>query len=302
MKQKIVQTFVVVIAIFILAGAFKGYMWWNEVYDPIDQDYSFSDKDTKDDVNRDKKDRPTIILALGLDQRTGERGGRSDSIMVFSMHWETQSLSVVSIPRDTRVKIPGRGMDKINHAYAYGGVELTKKTVEELLGVKVDSYITTNFTGFEKMVEILGGVEINVENRMYYKASDVFINLQPGVQTLNGKQALQYVRFRSDAAGDLGRVERQQRFVAALINEAFSYKNIVKLPFFLEEAAKHFRTDMELSQMKKLALKLQASKPEDIKTATLPGTPEYINGVSYVLVDEKEKQQIINEYILWNAS
>ncbi|MDO9574466.1 MAG: LCP family protein [Candidatus Contubernalis sp.] len=298
MKRKIFLAIVVIMAVFTLAGAFKGYMWWNQVYDPLSQVYNPTDKSA---VAEENKDKPTVILVLGLDQRGQERS-RADSIMVFSMHWESQCLSVVSIPRDTRVKIPERGYEKINHAYAYGGVDLTIKTVEDLLGTQVDNYITTNFNGFEKMVDILGGVEIDVEKRMIYRASDVNINLASGLQRLDGKKALQYVRFRNDAAGDLGRVERQQQFVKALINEAFSYKNVVKLPSFLDEAVKHFKTDMELSKMQRFMLRLQAAKPEDIKTATLPGTPKYIDGVSYVVLDEEEKNQMINEYILWKTN
>ncbi|MDO9574470.1 MAG: LCP family protein [Candidatus Contubernalis sp.] len=128
------------------------------------------------------------------------------------------------------------------------------------------------------------------------------INLASGLQRLDGDKALQYVRFRNDAAGDLGRVERQQQFVKALINEAFSYKNVVKLPFFLNEAVKHYKTDMELSKMQRFMLRLQAAKPEDIKTATLPGNPKYIDGVSYVVLDEEGKNQIVNEYIHWKTN
>lgn len=298
MKRKIFQLFVVAVALVILAGAFKGYIWWNEVYDPVNHDYSPPDNIT---FPEEKKDRPTVILVLGLDQRGQERG-RADSIMVFSMHWEDQSLSAISIPRDSWVNIPGRGYDKINHAYAYGEVDLAKRTVEELLGTQVDNYITTNFTGFEKMVDMLGGVEVEVEKRMVYRATDVNIDLSPGLQRLDGDKALQFVRFRADAAGDLGRVVRQQKFVKALINEAFSYKNIVKLPYFLDEAVKHFKTDMELSKMRKFMFRLQAAKPEEMKTATLPGTPKYIDGVSYVVLDENGVKQIVDEYIHWNNS
>ena len=128
---------------------------------------------------------------------------------------------MLSIPRDSRVKIDGHGWDKINHAYAYGGSKLSKSVVEKLLGIPIEYTVVMNFQGFVRMIDALGGVTIDVEKRMYYSDPydddrGLYIDLHPGVQKLNGKAAIEYVRYR-DEEGDIGRVARQQKFLTALL-------------------------------------------------------------------------------------
>jgi len=131
-------------------------------------------------------------------------------MFVATIDEATKSVSLLSVPRDTRVKIPGHGWDKINHAYANGGSQLSQKAVENLLGIPIDYYVTIDFAGFYKIVDAVGGVDVDVEKRMYYEDpyDELVIDIQPGMQHMNGKTAIQYVRYR-DSEGDIGRIERQ---------------------------------------------------------------------------------------------
>ena len=158
------------------------------------------------------------IIVLGVDERAEEHDvGRSDTLFVVMFDTKNKAASLLSVPRDTRVRIKGHGWDKINHAYAYGGRELTQKTTEELLGIKINNYVMVDFKGFVGLVDAIGGVDINVEKDMYYYDSwDGFkIDLKKGMQHMDGKTAIQYVRYR-DEEGDIGRIRRQQHFIMAV--------------------------------------------------------------------------------------
>ncbi|MBQ5860328.1 MAG: LCP family protein, partial [Selenomonadales bacterium] len=165
--------------------------------------------------------KPVNVLVLGVDIREGDIG-RSDTIFVMSLNREKNVATMLSIPRDSYVPIPGRGWDKINHAYAYGKGKLTRRTVENLLNIEIDYLVEVDRKGVEKMIDAIGGVEIDVEKRMYYEDpwdddGGLVIDLEPGLQTLDGEEAVQYVRYR-DKEGDIGRARRQQKFLAAAMD------------------------------------------------------------------------------------
>ncbi len=308
MKKKRTGKFLVYLTIAFLVLLFislgKGYMWWQQIYFAENGSYTDPDIDYSDDNGDEKEkkiDEPTIVMALGLDQRANSPT-RADTIMLFSMDWQTENLNIISIPRDLRVNIPGRGLDKINHAQAYVGTALTRKTIEEFLGIKIDNYMTTNFSGFENIIDLLGGVELEVEQRMRYYGCDVTIELDPGLQRLDGDKSLQYVRYRSDAAGDLGRMERQQRFLKTLIDEAYAFRTVFRIPQILDELAKNFRTDMELREMKSFISRVQSMELNEVESVTIPGSPRMINGVSYIVPDEAEVEKLVKEYILWETN
>jgi LCP family protein required for cell wall assembly len=288
--------FIYVTVILIVLSVATG-LWvkslWDEIYQvALPESNGFP---PKEDKGKDPLKDIMNLLLLGLDSR--EEVMRADTIMLLNLNRKTNELNIISIPRDMRVEIPGRGKDKINHAYAYGGVALTREAVENLLGINIDYYMTTGFDGFENIVDTLGGVEIDVEKEMRYYGIDVTINLDPGLQVLNGKKALEYVRWRSDGAADLGRVKRQQEFLRALVQEMVAFKNILAFPNLLPELAQNIKTDLELNQALKLANKLRTVDIEEINTFTLPGKGGYLNGVSYVFPLEDEIQQLVDCYI-----
>ncbi|SDF66616.1 LCP family protein [Sporolituus thermophilus] len=225
------------------------------------------------------------IAVLGVDERSDDVG-RSDTLFVVSVDPDSKDVALLSIPRDTRVKTPGHGWDKINHAYAEGGHQLTLRTLEELLGIPIDYYVLINFAGFYKIVDAVGGVTIDVEKRMYYEDpyDNLVIDLKPGVQRMDGKTAIQYVRYR-DAEGDLGRIERQQKFIKAMLNEVTSPLVITRVPSIIREVNSVIKTDMTTAEMLNLAKLLNDAAKHGLKTDIVPGKPAYIDDISYWLPD-----------------
>ena len=224
------------------------------------------------------------ILVLGVDERADDVG-RSDTSFVVTLDTEAKKITVLSIPRDSRVKIAGHGWDKFNHAFAFGGLPLSKSTAENLLGGSIHYTVTIDFKGFMRMIDALGGITIDVEKRMRYSDpydddGGLVIDLYPGVQRLSGKEAIKYVRYR-DEEGDIGRVARQQKFLKALLKELASPQTVVRLPELAKEFYGAVKTDMPLSKILKLLPAVQEAASSGLATATVPGAPLWIKEVSY---------------------
>jgi len=238
-----------------------------------------------------EKGEPVNILVLGIDARPNEKMTRSDTMMLVHVDPETGKVVIISIPRDTRVKLSGK-TNRINAANALGGPEAACKAVEDLMDVKVDYYLLTNFKGFENIIDILGGVTLDVEKNMYKPSEG--INLRKGDnQHLNGKNALDYVRYRDDALADIARTQRQQKFIKALADEMLQTKNILKIPALIPELKDNVQTNMGTRTMLKLAQEAAEFSTENLITQTLPGyfydDPD--TGVSYWIVAEKEAKK-----------
>lgn len=229
------------------------------------------------------------VLVLGVD-----RGGeRSDTLILVTA--SAAGLRFLSIPRDTRTVIPGRaGQDKIGHAHAYGGPELAAQAVSGLTGRPVHGYIEFDFAGFAAVVDALGGVEIEVERRMLYHDpyQNLRIDLKPGRQTLNGEQALQYVRFRHDELGDIGRIRRQQKFIAALLDQALHPTRIWRLPGAMVAGGRHVRTNLGGSLPALVAGALR-SRASGLHATSVPGRPVNLDGISYWAPDVAALQRIL---------
>lgn len=237
------------------------------------------------------------ILILGIDQLDDEPS-RADSIIVMSIHRGLQDISMVSIPRDSRVEIPGSGLDKINHAMVFGSVDLMRVTVEQLLDVPLHYYVYTNFSGFRDIIDTLGGVEVDVERQII--GSDGRPIVEPGLQRLTGGQALTYVRFRSDAEGDFGRMRRQQQVLKAIGKSMMRPITIIRLPILLEQFAQDVRTDMPLPKFVSLGRTISTQDLAEINTIQLKGTSTLISGVSYVILDEDFLHQNVRQYLHWD--
>lgn len=242
-------------------------------------------------------DKHINILVLGCDARTKDDPGRSDSIMLVGLDPVTKKITMMSIPRDTRVSIPGHGIGKINAAtnndvYTNGGIPLLEETISGLVpGISVDYYVRTNFVGFASMIDALGGVTIDVEERMYYKAEDTLIDLKPGVQHLDGDKALQYARFRADGVGDFGawggeehgRVARQKKLLKAVIAQTTSIRNTWRLPKVISVMQDAVVTDLSSADMLRLGMTFKDATDKDVRTVVFPGIPKYVDGTSYVV-------------------
>ncbi len=230
----------------------------------------------------------TVVMLMGVDEREGDVG-RSDTLMIATLDPKKKKAAILSIPRDTRVKIQGHGFDKINAAYAYGGHKLTQSTVENLLGVEMEHYVLINVNAFTKIIDAIGGVDINVEKRMYYEDpwddnGGLVINLYPGQQHMDGKTAITYVRYR-DEEGDIGRIARQQKFMQAVMDKLTSPAIIPRIPAIIGEVVDCIDTDLSVKQMIEFMSALKDAQARGLQTEMLPGKPMYIGGISYWLPD-----------------
>jgi LCP family protein required for cell wall assembly len=233
------------------------------------------------------------ILALGVDQVTGN----TDTIIVATVDFEKKAVYALSIPRDTRADIPGHRTFKVNAAYAWGGLNTAKQTVENLLGVPLDRVVLVRLEGFKRIVDLLGGVEIDIEKDMHYvdRKQRLYIHLKKGYRLLDGKKAMQYVRFRHDPLGDLGRIQRQQKFLKALAAKMFQWQEVDRLPELTRQIMEQLETDMTTREVLYLARFGKDLPPERIFTAVLPGQPQNIDGVSYYIPDETRVTHALDE-------
>ena len=232
------------------------------------------------------------ILVLGCDEREGENQARADVIIVATIRPDDKEVSLFSIPRDTRVTIEGHGKDKINHAMAFGGIPLITDSVELLLGIHIDHAVKVNFDGFINVIDALGGVNINVPEKMYKPLEA--IDLLPGYQTLYGEDALAFVRWRGDGLGDYGRIARQQQFIAAL-TEKVKNMSVGQALDVLDAVMDSIETDMSVREMTSYATNLIGLSSDKVHTYSFVGGSVYINGVNYVEPDMEEIKAIVDK-------
>jgi LCP family protein required for cell wall assembly len=218
-------------------------------------------------------------------------------MMVFSIDRDKKDIKVLSIPRDTRVKIPGVGVEKINAAMAFGGPDLAVKTVKDFLGIPIHNYVVVNYKGFKEIVDALGGVEINIEKPMKYddNAGNLHIDLKPGLQVLNGDKAEQFVRFRHYPGGDLDRVKAQQKFIEAVGKTILKPSTLLKLPKIINTVQENVETDIGPLEVAGLANFARQVGTDNIKTFILPGEGKYISGVSYFIPFQSQMNDMIDQ-------
>jgi polyisoprenyl-teichoic acid--peptidoglycan teichoic acid transferase len=228
---------------------------------------------------------PFTILLLGIDQSEGDQG-RSDTIILLSINPETKTTKMLSIPRDTRTEIIGRGtIEKINHAYAYGGVKMTVDTVENFINVPIDYYATVNMESFISIVDTVGGIEVN--NDMELKTATHYF--PKGKVKLDGEDALVFSRIRyEDPRGDFGRQTRQRLVLEAIMAKAKNPKILLSINQVLDIAGESIRTNLtssDITQFPKLYNKI-ASSIQQLQFTQ--GTDEKIDGYWYYITDETE--------------
>jgi LCP family protein required for cell wall assembly len=208
------------------------------------------------------------VLLLGVDSRR-EKRARADSIMIAHYDEVTHEAKLVSIMRDTYVKIPGHGKQKINAAYAYGGTELLRKTIKDNFDIDINYYAIVDFDGFSKVVDIIApdGIKVDVPYRMSHGLG---MTIDPGEQKLHGEKLIGYVRFRHDRFSDFGRVERQQEVLSKLKDEAMDIRSVFKLPKIIGVINPYMDTNMDTTTLLLLGKDLLAHKTNGIKTMRIP--------------------------------
>ncbi|MCL6611471.1 MAG: LCP family protein [Peptococcaceae bacterium] len=290
LKKRARFAFVIVFVLALLTG---GGLWAAGLLDEPLSKMGLIDAPEETEAYKGRLD----VLVLGTDTRKGETLARADTIMLCSVDTDKNIMSVLSIPRDTRVKIPGHGWEKINSATVYGGPSLAMKLVSDLLGIRISNYVMVDYEGFKRIVDALGGVTIDVKKRMYHHDPEdggiYTIDIQPGLQRLNGDKALQYVRYRDYALGDIDRAEQQQKFLAALVKEALQPSTVFRLPSLAVSTYKAVNTNLSLLEMKKLATAARNLTGANLITQTLPGQFLNMDGVSYWEPDPSLTRQVM---------
>ncbi|MEI3605344.1 LCP family protein [Pseudogracilibacillus sp. SE30717A] len=230
---------------------------------------------------------PLNVLLLGIDAEEGQ-AGRSDAIMVMQLDPITDALTIVSIPRDTRTEIVGKGIqDKINHAYAFGGTDMSVATVENLLDIEIDYYVSINMDGLVELVDELG--TITVSNDVEW--SDSKYDFPEGIVEMDGDKTMAYVRMRKkDPMGDFGRTQRQRKVIEGILNEGASVGSVPKFSGMMGILGSNMSTNMDFDDMKKLFSGYKDTR-RNISEHMMAGTGEKIDGIYYLIVPDEEIQK-----------
>lgn len=297
MKKTFLKSFFISFLAFAILYGGGTYYFKNNKNNVVKEEEDFFDR-VLDDENDE-----LVFLALGIDTKDLSKDSkeRSDTMMLCKVDKSTGSISILSIPRDTRVPIRGRdGEERINHAHAYGGPELSVETVGNLLGIDLDYYVRVDYKIVEEFVGLIGGVEVDVPFDMTYSdlSADppLHINLKEGRQVLDGDKAIQFLRFRKGYEDqDLGRIKAQQQFISSAMEQTLKPSNITKIPQMIKAYYKYVDTNIPFDVITKFAMKAKDFNTESIHMATLPGEPDSIDGIAYFIHEEEESEKLVKE-------
>ena len=256
-------------------------------------------------IEKDEKLNKRInVLLLGIDDGDSEADDsepkRTDAMIIASFDPEAHKISLLSLPRDTMVILPGHTQyEKLNSAYTFGGVAMAKQTIANLLRIPIHYYALANWKGFIEIINLIGGVDLYVDKDMHYEDpwAKLKIDIKHGYQHLDGEKSGQYVRFRSDELGDIGRVQRQQKFLKALGLQMFSVQNIAKIPKILATAKEYVETDMDTVTMIKAARSFNIMSDNNIRSGMLYGNfyDSPSSGISYWRSNRADIEKSLNE-------
>lgn len=261
--------------------------------------YSYTRLGENKDILPPQNKEPVNVLILGLD----EEEMRSDVIILANFSPEENRLNLLSIARDTRVRVKNR-TSKINALIKLGGERLVAEKIKEITSLDVHYYIILNFEGFRRIIDTLDGVEIEVPFEMDYEDpdQDLYIHLKKGLQVLNGEKAEQFVRYRKGNKrgegyedGDIGRIKMQQEFMKALIEQKLKFKYISKADEIYLILKKYLKTNIEIRDINRYIRNIQNVKIDEVRSFTLPGESAYAGGVWYFIHDLKKTRALISK-------
>jgi len=250
------------------------------------------------DLEPAKPQQPYNLLILGFDKRPKDKVFRSDTMILARVDPKTKEVWLISIPRDMRANIPGRGHSKINNAYAYGKEQLAIDTVEELTGQKINYYMGVDFTGFRRIVDAMGGVWIDVpveinDTEADPSKGDKYSHVDAGYQLLDGNHAITFVRARHQFADqDFTRMKNQQRFFKAIADQIATKTSVAKIPRIVSTAAPYISTNMSLMDMLRTARAMKGAGRKNVYTTTPPGSWR----TPYIWPDEAGMEKILAKF------
>jgi LCP family protein required for cell wall assembly len=274
-RRVLLVTFLLVLSIAVSAA---GYWWY------------------KSRVASPPLDERVSVLVLGLDYVPGATARRSDTIFVASLR--EGDVRVLSIPRDTHVKLPNGRVEKVNAAYAFGGAEFARKVISNFLGVEIKYYIVVDYDGFEKLIDLMGGVTVSVEKPLKDDKTKPPIDIAAGTQKLTGKMALGYIRYRDNQSGDLGRLQRQRQLLEALLRQGVREKSLLQQ--MVTTAQQYIETNLAPVQLYRLAQRLQTLRPEHVQIKQIPGESvckSAKEGGCYIEPDPVRTAQLVNKML-----
>ena len=248
--------------------------------------------------------REDNIVILGIDDTGPGAAQRSDTIMIAHLGKSGEPLKLLSVPRDLRARFPDGSEHKINAAYAEGGPGLTVQVLSKLLTIPLRAYVAINYQGFVKLIDLFGGVTVTIDRPLKYDDSkqNLHIDLPAGTQHLNGQQALDYVRYRDDQSGDLGRITRQQAFIKTVAQQLKKPQSLTEVQDLARTISQYIQTNLSLADLYQLADRLQAISPDQVSMRQIPGQVQLIDEggkvgkVSYFIADPVEIQALVSEF------
>jgi len=297
-KRKIIIRLIVGFLILILsssAGVYFGIILPS--FDKLNSETPSDILDTPVNENKDKSFSFNILL-IGVDRSKS----LTDVIMLASVNKDSKTINLSSIPRDTRVKSNNR-FKKINSLYGKGGISVLIETVKELTGAPIHYYAIVDFEGFRNIVDILGGVEFDVPQRMKYRdpAQNLNIDLKPGLQVLDGEKAEQLVRYRQYVEGDVQRTRVQQNFLKALFEQKCNSSYLLKVPELFGEISKSCKTNVTLGMILDNLNLFNSLDEYEFNVHDMPGEGAYVNKVSYFLPDYKKAYELFATHFMGNG-
>lgn len=298
-KRKILRFTFLILFIFTLGIGVFAYNMFSDVtnavekmHQPISREVS---EKREEEVEFHRKD-PLSILLVGVDERDGD-SGRTDSMLVITINPDLKTTKLLSIPRDTRTmlidqeKPKNNWLDKINHAYAYGGIEMSINTVEHFLNIPIDYYTEVNMHGFKEIVNAVGGIRVN--NQYEFELDGV--TLEVGEQHLDGREALSYARMRKeDPLGDFGRQERQREVVSKVIKKAATFSTLTNYEDLLTALEDNIKTNLTFDDIIGIQAKYK-SAANNIEKMEIEGEGQTIKDVWYFMVEDETRQTISNQ-------
>lgn len=271
--------------------------------------YTINKRNPDDRVNEATEIQDEIIfLVLGIDGNDMNESNdvRTDTMMLTKLNFKSGNLSILSIPRDTRIiSNGGEGISKINAAHKFGGAEASVEAVRELLKIDLEYYVKIDYQFVREVVDLVGGVEIDIPFHMKYDdPSDeppLHIDIEEGRQVLDGDKAIQFLRYRKGnngrgyKEGDIGRIRAQQEFIKAFMGQALRPINLLKAPIAIGKYYKYVETNIPVKLVAKGTFNARKINPENLNITTLPGEGRYINGISYYIHYEDSTEALIRE-------
>lgn len=293
-KPKWLKVIGIIFLVLLIGAGGYAFMVYKSLTDAVETMHQPIEREKSDKrpekITLDKRE-PFSVLMLGVDERSGDKG-RSDTMIVLTVNPNDKSIKMLSIPRDTRTEIVGKGFeDKINHAYAFGNEEMSMATVENFLDIPLDYYIKVNMEGFKDIVDAVGGITVNSSlsfNQGGYQFTE-------GSNNLDGKAALAYVQMRKqDPNGDFGRQDRQRQIIQGVIKKGISVNSLTNFDDIFGALGKNVRTNLTFAEMKDIQ-KNYRDAAGNIEQMTISGNGDTINKIWYLIVPSDEQQRVQNE-------